>query len=162
MLVSSAICGAVMISCPAIAAAPSTPADTLAWLQTNIMQNSNYYIGKPFSVLMDTIQAHGMNMYNMDYLRAETSDGAPYSMQPDTVWTAGFSFFFKPFYLGIYRNQHFLNPQVNTNVPNLILSFTQKIPFPKSLNNMYTGNILGPVLNVVRPYIISAIELDTW
>ena len=138
------------------------PADTLAWLQTNIGQNSSFYIGKPFSVLMDTLMAHGINITSMDYLRAEISDGALYSMQPDTVWTAGFSFFFKPFYLGIYSNQHNLNPNVNTNVPYIALSFTQKIPFPKTLNNMYTGNILGPVISIVRPYIIASIEIDTW
>jgi hypothetical protein len=147
----------------AIAQTQQPPADTLAWLQTNIIQQSSYYIGKSFGVLMDTLQAHGINVSSLDYLRSSISDGLPYSMPTDTVWTSKFSFFFKPFYSGTYRDQHDVNSQINTNVPYLGLTFIQKIPFLTSIdNNIYTGNILGPVIGTIRPYIISSIQLRTW
>jgi hypothetical protein len=163
LMAGSAVCGSAMVNCPVIKAAPPTPPDTLAWLQSAIIAKSSSYIGKPFSVLMDSIQAHGMNMYYMDCLRAIKSDDAPAhtrSEPGDTVWSNGLSFYFKPTFSGIYFNQHNHNPDINTHVPYLIVRFIQKVPFPSPFTP--DGTILGPVLNLVRPYVISSIQLKEW
>jgi hypothetical protein len=62
IVVTSTVCGSVLVPCPTITVASALPADTMAWLQANIIAKSSNYIGKQFSVLMDTLQMHGFNL----------------------------------------------------------------------------------------------------
>jgi hypothetical protein len=141
------------------------PTDTLGWLKANIEANSSYYVGKPLSILLDTLNAHSLLSAIVDYMRPHISDGAAANTLPgDTVWTNRISIYFQPIFdEGVKQQMHDVDWNVNTHVPVVRLTFTQRIPFLTSLaKNVHIGTLFGPVQGLCRPYIVASIKVGEW
>ena len=141
------------------------PTDTLGWLKTNIEAKSSYFVSKPLSVLLDTLNANSLLSAIVDYGRSHISDDAPAHTYPtDTVWTNGIAIYFGAIFDGGIKVQmHEANWSVNTHIPYLSLTFTQKIPFLTSLaKDIHIGTLFGPVQGLCRPYIVASIKVDEW
>lgn len=123
-----------------------TVTDTLQWLQQNIGQQSSYFQGKPFGVLLDSL--HGLNTKIVEY-------NAPQNIRPfsdevrtglaankDTLFVTQVELYFAPISDGGPVSQlHEINrwdlfhkrttAVINTHVPFIRVVFSQPVPFLK-------------------------------
>jgi hypothetical protein len=157
---------AISLSCSntKLYAQQPAPIDTLGWLKQNIGQNS-FYIGKPLNVLLDTLNAHSLLSAIVDYDRNYISDGQPGGTYPtDTVWTNQFGVYFGALHDGgIKQQMREADWNINTHIPYIWFTFTQKIPFLTKLHqDVHIGTLFGPVQGLCRPYIVASIEVGEW
>jgi len=159
---------AISLSCSNIKVYCQQPAptDTLGWLKANIEANSSFYVGKPLGVLLDTLAMHGgLLSAIIDYDRDYVSDGQPANTHPtDTVWTNQFGVYFGALHDGGIKEQmRNKDWNVNTHIPYIWFTFTQKIPFLTSIaNDVNIGTLFGPVQSLCRPYIVASIEVGEY
>ena len=140
--------------------------DTLQWLKINIEQHSSYYDGKQLSVLLDTLCAYGLADALLDYTSPLTSDNAPAWTRPgDIVWTNHFTIYMGELYGGGVKAQlHDANPNTNTHIPKIHLTFTKEIPFPSTMLDV---RILGhrwttEAANLCKTYIVESVSVGEY
>jgi len=109
-----------------------TTADTLQWLKTNIEADSNYFKGKYFSILLDSLKG---------YKSAISEYSGPSVpglglVKVDTIWVNQFDLYFQPFLFSYKSSLHTncfysnnFNDTVNTHINFIRVKFQNKIPF---------------------------------
>ena len=140
--------------------------DTLQWLKINIEQKDSYYVGKPLSVLLDTLAKRNIYRGIWQYMSAIISDGAQAESSPgDTIYTASMKIYFgnQLFGVGKISQIHRENASVNTHLRWMYLTFTQKIPFPSSIIfDRHFDDQFAPVESICRPYIVQSVTVGEY
>lgn len=138
--------------------------DTLQWLKTNIEQKNNCYVGKPLSVLLDTLANRGIYQGKWQYNSPINSDGAPAETTAgDTVYTAHFKIYFGDQKFGVIGQMHRDDPLVNTHLKWVYLTLTKQVPLPSIIVfDRYIGLQFGYVEAICRPYIVKSVTVGEY
>jgi hypothetical protein len=147
-------------------AAMAQVADTTAYLRDSIVGKKSCYIGKPLSVLLDSLRAN--RIYTSSTWETSNlifSDDQPaHTLPMDTAWIQSFRIYFGKLYgSGGAGYIHEDNPNINTHLRWIDLTFTQKIPIPfKITGDRNLAGLFGPVEPICRPYIVASIQVGEY